>query len=317
MSQARNRGGNRERKKTFFKRPDRGNSGNYHKGDYLFRPHESGREKQIKTFDNILEKITINVQSSFTGGYYIAKSIKDKVKFDFDAKGERPSLKPVVAKIEEEQMVEIRENELLYTAELDVWIKKKNTFENNWRRAYAFIFENYCSSAMQAELKELPNFRSEIENDVLKLLQHIEILMHTPMRAIYPYMTLIEAQARLVNIRMNENEDLVTYLERFRQARNIVVGLSGKEFLADFVENTSEYNQLYSDISDVDDREFEQQKIKNDAFEKYCATIFIRGAHKFYQPLLDELRSQYAGGRDHYPKTLQAAFDTLKNNKSI
>ena len=140
--------------------------------------------------------------------------------------------------------------------------------------------------------------------------------MHTPIRAIDPYMTLIEAQARLVNMMMKENEDLVTYLDHFRQSRNIVNGLSGKEFLDDFVENEKEYKQLSVDIKYPGDLALAQDQMQSEAFEKYCAIVFIRGANKFYQPLLDELRSQYAGGRDHYPKTLQAAFDILKNNKS-
>ena len=63
----------------------------------------------------------------------------------------------------------------MYKAELELWIKKKNTFELNWKKVYAFIYSNYCSSAMQAELKELPNFRSEIEDNVLKLLEYIEL----------------------------------------------------------------------------------------------------------------------------------------------
>ena len=67
-------------------------------------------------------------------------------------------------------------------------------------------------------------------------------------------------------MRMNENEDLVTYLERFRQSRNIVAGLSGKEFIDDFVENTKEYKQLSVHIKDPGDLALAQDQMQSEPF---------------------------------------------------
>ena len=45
--------------------------------------------------------------------------------------------------------------------------------------------------------------------------------MHTPMRARYPFMSLTENLASLINVKQNDNELLVDYLERFEQDKMI------------------------------------------------------------------------------------------------
>ena len=63
---------------------------------------------------------------------------------------------------------------------------KEEEFENNWVKAYALIFEGYCSKGIQVALKELPIFDTKIKNNPLGLLENIRKLMHTPERAKYP-----------------------------------------------------------------------------------------------------------------------------------
>ena len=96
---------------------------------------------------------------------------------------------------------------------------------------------------MKVALQELPNFEEEIEDDPLKLLESIVLLMHTPMRALYPHMGLIEAIARLVNMCQYENEDMISYVERFKQERQIVKSLMRRGCLDHFIKNTSEYKE--------------------------------------------------------------------------
>ena len=42
--------------------------------------------------------------------------------------------------------------------------------------------------------------------------------MHDPVRAKYPYASLTEAVARTLNIKQMENENLIDYVKRFKQA---------------------------------------------------------------------------------------------------
>jgi len=100
---------------------------------------------------------------------------------------------------------------------------------------------------MQTALKELPVFENEIKNDPLKLLEHIDLLIHIPMRALYPQLGLIETFTKLINMRQDEKEDILTYMERFKGERQVLKSLNGSEILEAFTKNTPEYKKLGSD----------------------------------------------------------------------
>jgi len=87
--------------------------------------------------------------------------------------------------------------------------------------------------------KELPVFENEIKNDPLKLLEHIGVLIHTPTRALYPQLGLIETLARLLNMRQDEKGDILTYMERFKGERQVLKSLIGSEFLEAFTKNNT------------------------------------------------------------------------------
>ena len=136
------------------------------------------------------------------------------------------------------------------------------------------IFLLLRSTTWKGELRELPNVDSDIEDDPLKLLDNVQTLMHTPMRAIYPYLGLIEAIARFVNLRMYENEEILDYLDRIKQEKNIVSSLQGKKVLDQFVENTQEYQDVSNDVNlGALDTALTQSKMKNEAFEVFSTTV--------------------------------------------
>jgi len=83
-------------------------------------------------------------------------------------------------------------------------VNRQSLFEANWLKTYSYILQNYCTTAMQTALKELPVFENEIKNDPLKLLEQVGVLMRTPMRALYPQLGLIETLARLLNMCQDE-----------------------------------------------------------------------------------------------------------------
>jgi hypothetical protein len=74
---------------------------------------------------------------------------------------------------------------------------------------------------MQNRIKEHPDFESNIRDDPIELLEKIRVLMHDPIRAKYPYASLIEALIRLMNIKQFEQEQLLDYIKRFKQFHHI------------------------------------------------------------------------------------------------
>ena len=134
--------------------------------------------------------------------------------------------------------------DMLWEKELELWVQQKDELDENWSKAYAFIFEQYCGKEMQVALKELEHFEKKIQNDPLELLKEICTLMHMPIKARYPFMTLTENLSSFLNLRQAENESLLDYLERFEQEKNIIKSMLGPDVLYKFTTTYSGYKDL-------------------------------------------------------------------------
>ena len=166
--------------------------------EYKFKPHGYGKDKQNISYGKIVEKITTKIQATYEHGADITWSIENKKKFDFD------TVKPKLSDPNDTG------EKLIFEKMVEAWVNRKSLFAANWTKTYSYILQNYCTAAMQTALKELPVFEKEIKNNPLKLLEHIGVLMHTPMRALYPQLGLIETFARFLNMRQDEKEDILT-----------------------------------------------------------------------------------------------------------
>jgi hypothetical protein len=80
--------------------------------------------------------------------------------------------------------------DILYQAELERYLERKDTLEQNLTKAYALIFSTYCNKAMQNRVEEHPKFETTIRDDPIELLNKIKVLMHDPIRAKYPFTSL-------------------------------------------------------------------------------------------------------------------------------
>ena len=89
--------------------------------------------------------------------------------------------------------------------------------------------------------------------------------MHVPRKAVYPTLVLIETLASLLNLRQGENDTLLTYLEKFKSEKNVVVSLFGNKLLDGHVENTDAYRNIPS--GDADAKARLQKEMKDKALE--------------------------------------------------
>ena len=168
------------------------------------------------------------------------------------------------------------------------------------------IFSNYCTKTMQQRIEEHPKYKSEIEDNPIKLLEVISSTTHDPIRAQYPFISMTDSLIRFINIRQHDDEDLVDYVKRFKQHRDIVKSNIGTRFLDTFFENTKEYKNASAT---------EKADIKAKAFEYYCAYLLMRGAdRKKYDSLMKGFTNQFLLGNDQYPKTITGATDVLSNH---
>jgi hypothetical protein len=87
-------------------------------------------------------------------------------------------------------------------------------------------------------------FETKIEDDPIALLKAIKVLMHGGIQAQSPFMSMTEALQRFLNLRQFEGDQLLDYVKKFKEARDVMVPYLGEEFLYKFVEKTQEYKDL-------------------------------------------------------------------------
>src|SRR5210317_2487808 len=295
--------GGRGRGRSNFGRGRGNNSTNNYKKELKFAPQ--GRSN-TSTYSSVKEAIVQHVQKTYKNGHDIAKSLKDQTMINLDS--EEPIRTISNNNNDNERSIEQSGYDIKYQEELRRHLDRKDALQENVSKAYALIFTNYCTRLMQSRIEEHPNFESTIEDDPFELLKVIKTLMHDAVRAQYPYIAMTDGLTRLLNIKQQENEQLLDYVKRFKQTRDVTKSQIGTRLLDTFIEYQEDY------INETDDDEKKTMKI--DAYEKWMAYLLTKGSNPVkYGTLHKNLISQFSLGNDQYPKTITAATDVLSNHR--
>ena len=114
-----------------------------------------------------------------------------------------------------------------YRIDYAIFRKEEKKYKEAWVKAYALIWDSYCSREVQTAIKEMSTFETKIKHEPIALLEMIKMLMHTPEKAKYPSLTLIEVLLSFTKIKQGKNEELIDYLSRFKTERDIMFRLLG------------------------------------------------------------------------------------------
>ncbi|MGC8553840.1 MAG: hypothetical protein ACP5O7_13425, partial [Phycisphaerae bacterium] len=232
----------------------------------MFAPNSQGKP-QTATYATVKEAIIQQVQKTFKDGQDVAESIEKGMPFDLSSVEPTRSISaeedPVKATLEQTGL------DIKYQEELRRYLDRKDNLRQGMVKAYALIFSNYCSRIMQSRVEEHPEFDTTIKNDPIKLLEVIKVLMHDPVHAQYPMISMTDALTRLINDKQAENEPLLDYIKRFKQLRDVAVRHMGSEMLHKFREFQVESKDLKTDL--------DKKNYKDEAFEAWMAYLLIRG----------------------------------------
>ena len=286
--------------------------------EYKFAPYTVGSSYNYYTYDTVKKKIISEI--SLTFGKYakdIITSIEDGKLIDLQKYkpvrqlAKDPSVKD--SDTDKEAKFAIYRNEqtgydIDYKSEKDIYEQRVQTLQQNKRRAYDLIIK-YSTSAMVARIEETKDFETTVKGEPLVVLKKIMELVHDPMRGRYQYASLTEALKRLINIRQQREEDLLDYIKRFKQARDIVKTNVGKDILHNFVEHTDKYKTLKGDKT-------KQDELKASSFYEWTTYVFMENSdHNKYGSLLTKLHQDEALGKSNWPKDLEAAKDAMAQHK--
>ena len=281
------------------------------KTEIKFYPHGSGGYRQVVTYDTVKDAICEHVQRNYKYGQDIAKSLRDLQLIDLTA--DKPTRKRTTVVIpaadidpttglvrnqadidaaKEDKEFKQQSLDVDYEKSVEIYMDRVTTLANNIPKAYALIMSSYCGKTMKSRVEEHPSFASTVQDDPIELLKLIQTLMHDPQRAKYPYATLTDSFTRLLNILQAENEELLDYVKRFKQERDIVISYIGSDILDEFTENTEEYRKIEDADPDVDAK---REYLKKGAFTKWMAFLMLRNADKArYGTLYNDLVSHYS-----------------------
>jgi hypothetical protein len=134
-----------------------------------FFPHGIGSDRQTVTYDTVKDHIVQFVQKTYKNGQDIAISLRDLNKKDLSAllpsRGQASSTDAAIQANKQAGM------DILYQAELERYLDRKATLEQNLYKSYALIFSTYCNKMMQNRIKEHPDYETTIRDDPIELLQ--------------------------------------------------------------------------------------------------------------------------------------------------
>ena len=132
------------------------------------------------------------VQKNYKNSQDVAKSLKQMENVDCQTKDSNIKSRQTRAKKLEQAGFNIK-----YQEEVQRHMDQKDSLDEGLSKAYALIFNNYCTKPMQARIEQHPKFETRIEDNPIELLETIKTLMHDTVRAIYLVASITEAHARL------------------------------------------------------------------------------------------------------------------------
>jgi hypothetical protein len=200
--------------------------------EYKFHIHRPGVVTNM-TFTNVLKHIANKIQKTEKYSNDIVTSIRAMELIDLNKK------LPIREKSKEDDD-ELRDAEQetfdkIYEEEIKTHVLRKARLQNLLPKVYSIIWQDHCTETLQHEIEQLPNFLTEIEDNPINLLKAIREHMHTTTRATYPMMGYVQAYQNLFNCKQQENESLINFAKRMKNAGDVLKSIVGNNTMDYFM----------------------------------------------------------------------------------
>ena len=278
----------------------------YKEAELKFQPYGTVAGKIGATYQTVKDAIVQNIQRNYDYGQDLATSLRDMAPYDL--KQHKPTLGRSTEIDPTDKAMEQRGLEILYQEELSLYLRRDKAMTQNKVKAYAMIFGVYCTKVMQNRVEQHHDFESTIQDDPIKLLEVIQVLMHDSVRGKYPFASMTECFMSLFKMKQAPEEPIGEYAKRFKQGRDVLRQHIGEDVLDHFVQTTKDYR----DATTLEDKE----EIRKGAFDRWNAYIFmITSDQGKYGELINGISTQYAMGVNQFPRNVGKALDVLTQFK--
>jgi hypothetical protein len=205
--------------------------------DYFFYV---GSSKQASDFETTSEYLINHVKMTFDRGNDVAEALRTLTTGDTDLW--KPTVQFSTATEDATSKQENQQYVLEYKANLDEFMRKKRSYDDNLFKAYALIWQR-CAKAMQNKVMARANFETEIYNDPIRLLKAVKEHALNYQETRYEMSIISDAFRAVFNVKQKESESLQDYTRRFKTAREILEShLGGQIILAKFVRTMPKYD---------------------------------------------------------------------------
>jgi hypothetical protein len=190
-----------------------------------------------------------------------------------------------------------------YNCRVKLRKKRESIFEEEMIKAYDLIFDDFCTEEMQLLVENHAESNPNFRGDPIALLEAINVLMHS---SIDPMLLLFRYMKRVFTAHQGKKECLDDYFGRFRRDCKVMEDCVGTQIFDYYIEHSEGY------LHETDDSK--RQQMKDEAFERLMARIYLQGSNKYDESSLAKfLEIQYTLGKDLYPKTVLKAYSVLEN----
>ena len=165
--------------------------------EYKFHMHDSAQRKTSESFGKIRDAIILKINKTFDTPLEVVESIRTGAKLI-------PNEPELVSSTATDPLVKQAEDALnleKWKIEFSFYHAQKHKLQANFTKAYSLIWENYCAKEVQVVIQEMSDFGTRIRDNPIELLKEIKNLMHTPERAKYPPLTLVEVMLNFLKIK--------------------------------------------------------------------------------------------------------------------
>ena len=258
-----------------------------------------GNGSNVSDYNEVTKYLLNHIQKTYLHGGDIIAAMKERKEFDFTKKMPVKQISTNADKDAKKQ--EDEAHEAVFKAEIQTFVKRKDSYDSNKQKAYGMFWQQ-CTKTMQNKIQARADFSSSIENNPIKLLAAIEEHALSYEETKYDMSSVSDALRKLLTIRQKDDEDIVTYMERFKTVVNVAKAqLGGPVILTKIIEARRKQTPVIS-----------RDDAKEEAWERYLAFHFIdRADHDKYGTLIDGLKRQQSLGNSQYPKTLDEAYEIM------
>ena len=198
-------------------------------------------------------------------------------------------------------------DELKWGKQYDLYLRKVDRYKDEKAKVFTIILAT-CEDPMKHRVECHEDYETaEQDADVVALLKIVKELAYGSNDRKYPVRQAVEAWVQLLFLRQDEKEDLTAYYKRF------ISLVDGVERAYGTISPTvvAEKDKKYSLAGDT-----KKKKMVEDGRQAMMAMMFMRGAHRGFRPLLNDLESDFAFGAQLYPSTVADALQVLSEYTS-